>query len=122
MGLLVAVDEFGANQYIVLQTNLNRGKLLQRFDTDIALIDPQSITEGSATSDWTRTPGLNSATLNYSWKTDSLGSGLKVLADYLDSETPNTNELQSRYPDPQRDAVFRTAQPSNTPPDRKSGE
>src|SRR3546814_14520096 len=38
---LGAIYEFGANQSIGLQTNLNRGKLLQRFDTDIALIDPQ---------------------------------------------------------------------------------
>ncbi|MFC7523164.1 outer membrane beta-barrel protein [Parapedobacter sp. GCM10030251] len=111
---LGAIYEFRANQSIGLQTNLNRGKLLQRFDTDIALIDPQRVTEGSATSDWTRTPGLNSATLNYSWKTDSLGSGLKVLADYLGSENPNTNEFHSRYTDPERDAVFRNATPSTT--------
>src|SRR5690606_3091791 len=67
---LGAIYEFSVNQSVGLQTNLNRGKLLQRFDTDIALIDPQHVTEGLATSDWTRTPGLNSATLNYSWKTD----------------------------------------------------
>lgn len=111
---LGAIYEFSANQSIGLQTNLNRGKLLQRFDTDIALIDPQHVTEGSAISDWTRTPGLNSATLNYSWKTDSLGSGLKVIADYLHSENPNTNEFHSRYTDPQQDAAFRNATPSTT--------
>ena len=111
---LGAIYEFAANQSIGLQTNLNRGNLRQRFDTEIALIDPQSITEGSATSAWTRTPELNSATLNYSWKTDSLGSGLKVIADYLHSENPNTNEFHSRYTDPQRDAVFRNATPSTT--------
>src|SRR3546814_11016597 len=102
---LGAIYEFGANQSIGLQTNLNRGKLLQRFDTDIALIDPQSITEGSATSDWTRTPGLNSATLNYSWKTDSLGSGLQVLADYLASENPKTNNFHPHYTDQTRHHV-----------------
>lgn len=111
---LGAIYEFGANQSIGLQTNINRGELRQRFDTEIALIDPQRVTEGSATSAWIRTPGLNSATLNYGWKTDSIGSGLKVIADYLHSENPNTNEFHSHYTDPQRDDAFRNATPSTT--------
>ncbi|MGK6352055.1 outer membrane beta-barrel protein [Parapedobacter sp. DT-150] len=111
---LGAVYDFRANQSIGLQTNINKGWMLQYFDTDIALTDEQEVVGGLANSEWTRTPLFGSSTLNYSLKTDSLGSGLKFIADYMYSENPNTNLFRSQYDDPQQDATFRNATPSTT--------
>lgn len=111
---LAAVYDFNANQSIGLQTSFNSGRLIQHFGTDIELRDPEYVLEGKASSDWTRTPKFGSATLNYAWKTDNAGSGLKIIADYLHSENPNINVFRSAYSDPQRDEVFRNETPSTT--------
>ncbi|WP_257669786.1 outer membrane beta-barrel protein [Parapedobacter tibetensis] len=111
---LGAVYDFSANQSIGLQTNLNRGKLLQYFDTEIELTGQEQALDGLANSEWTRKPEFSSTTLNYSLKTDSLGSRLKFIADYVHSENPNINHFQSRYSDPQQDATFRNSTPSIT--------
>ncbi|MGV3762398.1 outer membrane beta-barrel protein [Parapedobacter sp.] len=109
-----AVYDIRPNHSIGLQALLNGGKYLQYFDTDITLTKRDQALTGSANSAWTRTPELVSSTLNYSWKTDSLGSAIKFIADYLHSENPNSNLFKSQYTDPQRDATFRNSTPSTT--------
>jgi catabolite regulation protein CreA len=98
------------SQSISLQTTGNVSKLEQSFDTDIGFNN----LSGYTTSGWLRKPALNASTFNYVWKIDSLGSMLKVIADYAYSEKTELNLLTGTYNDPAKNSVFRTNTPNTT--------
>jgi outer membrane receptor protein involved in Fe transport len=110
IGASYDIDE---NQSIGIQSIQTANKMNQYFDTDISFIGGQPLT-GSARSEWFRKPSLNGTTLNYSWKIDTLGSGLKVLADYVHSTRTELNNFISTYTVSQKNSFYRNNTPNTT--------
>jgi hypothetical protein len=110
---LGGVYDLSDKHSIGFQNISNIGRLHQFFDTDISLFGVQAVS-GSANSIWMRKPSQNSSTLNYAWKIDSLGSGLKLLGDYVYSKKSELNNFTSQYSDPQMNSAYRNGTPNVT--------
>ncbi len=108
-----AAYDIGKDQSIGIQSVQAENKMDQYFDTDISFTGTQSLS-GFAKSEWFRRPSLNGTTLNYSLKTDSLGSGLKVIADYLYSTRTELNNFISVYTQSQKNSNYRNNTPNKT--------
>lgn len=106
--------DLSRSQSIGIQTIGTSARLLQSFVTDIDYITMSDITSGISDSYWIRNPELNNSTLNYIWRTDSVGSSLKVIADYTASNKTETNNFSAVYSDPLKNAVYRTNTPNTT--------
>jgi len=106
--------DFSPRHSITLQTVGSAGALLQHFYSDIYYNTPGKLTTGYANTDWVRHPLVNSTTLNYGWKIDSIGSSLKMIADYTSSSKTESNTLVSAYSDTAKNAYSRTNTPSTT--------
>lgn len=105
--------DISKNQSIGIQSVQTENKMNQYFDTDISFRGVQPLT-GFARSEWFRKPSLNGTTLNYSLKTDSLGSGLKVIADYLHSTRTELNNFRSVYTLSEKNSHYRNNTPNRT--------
>lgn len=99
---------------VFLQAITTGSKLVQYFSSDLLYRLAAGNVTGAALSAWRRTPRQGSYTLNYNWKTDSLGSGLRIIMDHTYSLKSELNELQSDYSDNTRDRSYRTLTPSDT--------
>jgi len=108
------VYDFSASQSINIQTTGTANALLQHFYSDIDYTTAGKLTTGTAHTDWIRHPWFNSTTLIYTWKTDTIGSSLKLLADYTGSRKTESNTLVSLYDDTARNATTSTNTPSTT--------
>lgn len=106
--------DISKTQSIGIQTIGAFSKLVQSFDTGIDYTTGATVTSGLANSNWLRKPEVNSSTLNYSWKIDTLGSTLKVIADYTNSRKSETNHYSAVYNDPSQNSIYRTLTPNNT--------
>jgi hypothetical protein len=102
--------DFSKDQSISLQTIGSTSKLEQSFITDIRF----NAVTGLSNSRWLRRPTQNSSTFNYLWKTDSLGSSLKVIGDYAYAFKTELNEFNSAYSEPTRNSIFRVNTPTTT--------
>ena len=109
-----AAYDLAANQSLSIQTIQTSNKLNQYFDTGINFQDEAEPLTGAASSEWFRRPVLSSTTLNYSLKTDSLGSGLKIIGDYIYSKKTELNKFVSSYSIPQKNSDYRNNTPNNT--------
>lgn len=105
--------DLGANQSIGVQSIQTIGKLDQYFDTEIMFTGGQPLT-GAARSEWFRRPSLNGTTVNYSLKMDSLGSGLKIIGDYIYSTKTELNDFSSAYTVPEKNSTYRNNTPNKT--------
>lgn len=108
------VYDFHPRHSVFLQAITSGSKLVQYFSSDLLYRLAGRNVTGDALSAWRRTPRQGSYTLNYSWKTDSLGSGLRIIMDHTYSLKTELNELQSDYSDNTRDRSYRTLTPSDT--------
>ncbi|TXJ24715.1 MAG: TonB-dependent receptor [Chitinophagaceae bacterium] len=108
------VYDFSANHSINFQMIGVANKLIQSFHSGLEYTMPAEKVTGNAISDWRRKPWQASYTLNYGWKMDTMGSQLRIIADYTTSTKKEVNELNSTYSDPLRDQYYRTNTPSNT--------
>lgn len=99
---------------VFLQAITTGSKLVQYFSSDLLYRLSGGNVTGDALSAWRRKPRQGSYTLNYNWKTDSLGSGLRIIMDHTYSLKSELNELQSDYSDNARDRSYRTLTPSDT--------
>ncbi|MBN8861901.1 MAG: outer membrane beta-barrel protein [Sphingobacteriales bacterium] len=99
---------------VFLQAITTGSKLVQYFSSDLLYRLAAGNVTGAALSAWRRKPQQGSYTLNYNWKTDSLGSGLRVILDHTYSLKTELNELASDYSDNARDRSYRTLTPSDT--------
>lgn len=108
------VYDFSANHSINFQAIGVANKLIQSFHSGLDYTLPAEKITGNARSDWRRKPWQASYTLNYGWKMDTMGSVLRIIADYTTSTKKEVNELNSVYSDPTRDQFYRTNTPSNT--------
>lgn len=106
--------DFSKTQSLTLQTNGTGNTLLQHFYSDINYTQPNKLTTGNANTQWDRVPKLNSTTANYLWKTDTIGSSLKVIGDYTKSTKQESNTLASVYSDTTQNSTRRTNTPSST--------
>ncbi|RYF11294.1 MAG: hypothetical protein EOO42_21520, partial [Flavobacteriales bacterium] len=96
------------------ELNINTNAAMnQFFSTGIAFSGAQVFT-GHANSEWIRKPAQNNLTLNYSLKTDSLGSGLIFIADYVRSTKMELNNFASIYSLPAKNATYRNSTPNTT--------
>jgi hypothetical protein len=105
--------DIGKNQSIGLQTVQTATRLNQYFDTHINFLGSQPLT-GAAHSEWYRKPILNGTTVNYVWKTDSLGSTFKVIGDYVYSKRTELNNFSSVYTLSSKNSIFRNSTPNRT--------
>ena len=110
---IAAAYDLNANQSIGIQSVQTVNKMNQYFDTGISYIGNQPLT-GFARSEWFRKPLLNNTTLNYSLNTDSLGSGIKIIADYVHSTKAEVNDFSSSYTLPQKNSTYRNSTPNTT--------
>lgn len=108
------VYDFSANHSINFQVTGAANKLTQSFHSGLDYTLPGEKITGNAKSDWRRKPWQASYTLNYGWKMDTMGSVLRIIADYTTSTKKEVNELNSTYSDVSRDQSYRTITPSNT--------
>ncbi|WP_285057897.1 outer membrane beta-barrel family protein [Pedobacter ginsengisoli] len=109
----VAYD-LSKNQSLTLQTIETEGELNQYFDTEIDFTRSSRPLTGSARSEWFRKPYQGSTTLNYVLKLDSLGSGLKVIGDYVRNTKTELNDFYSRYTVSEKNSTFRNNTPNST--------
>ncbi|MDQ7948154.1 MAG: outer membrane beta-barrel family protein [Pedobacter sp.] len=105
--------DLGKNKSISFQSMQTANRMNQYFNTYVNFLGTQPLT-GAAHSEWYRKPQLNSHTLNYVWKIDSLGSGLKVLADYVYSTRTELNNFSSVYSLASKSTTFRNNTPNTT--------
>ncbi len=110
---LAAGYDLGKNQSIGVQSIATANKMDQYFDTYITFLGAQPLT-GDARSEWFRKPSLSGTTLNYILKTDSLGSSLKVIADYVYSTRTETNYFKSVYTYAPKNSIYRNNTPNTT--------
>lgn len=89
-------------------------RLVNRFESGLEYnLSTEKVT-GNALSGWRRKPWQGSYTLNYGWKMDTIGSVLRLIADYTTSSKWEINELMSVYSDTLRNRHYRTITPSTT--------
>lgn len=89
-------------------------RLINRFESGLDYSLQAGNVTGTAYSDWRRKPWQGSYTLNYGWKMDSMGSLLRVIADYTTNSKRETNEVLSVYSDTTRNRYYHTLTPSTT--------
>lgn len=115
MGYRVGVVyDLAQNQSIGIQTIQTANKLNQFFDTSIDFSSPDNPLTGFAKSEWFRRPEMSGTTLNYALKMDSLGSGLKIIGDYVNSTKTETNNFKSVYTEEQQNSTYRNNTPNTT--------
>jgi len=99
---------------LFVQTIHTANEMDQSFHSAITYRQHSSLVAGNTVSDWLRHPGQESYTLNYRWKTDSMGSAVKMIFDHTGSKKTENNEVNSEYTDPLFNRTYRTSTPSNT--------
>lgn len=108
------VYDFSPAQSLSLQHNGNLNSLLQHFYSDLDYNRPSGPVTGEANTDWVRRPRFTSTTLSYAWNIDTLGSSLKMIADYSHAGKTESNTLNSIYSDSAMSHGLRTNTPSTT--------
>lgn len=107
--------DLSENQVIGLQGIHTGSNLLQYFRTKVVVDKPgQDLIMGNASSDWTRKPEMNGATLNYLFRLDSIGSMMKVIGDYVHSAKTELNDFTSVYNEEVMDSRYRNNTPNST--------
>lgn len=89
-------------------------RLINRFESGLDYDLAAGKVTGNANSGWWRKPLQGSYTLNYGWKMDTMGSVLRLIADYTTNSKSELNELLSEYSDTARNQYFHTLTPSTT--------
>ena len=108
------VYDLSPKHTVNIQHNGNNSQLLQRFNSALTYQRPIDTVTGTANTDWIRRPRFSSTTFSYAWTIDTIGSSLKVIADYASAGKEESNTLISRYSDPSMSNGFRTLTPSTT--------
>jgi len=109
-----ATVDLGKGGVVGIQNMGGVSELNQVFVTSTNYNAQDKITEGTANSRRRKTSSLNSTTMNYSLKTDTAGSTLKLIGDYTRSNVSDVNEFTSIFNDPTQNTTFTNRTPSNT--------
>lgn len=108
-----AVYDISNSQAISLQSSFSKVDWKQQFKNDEIYKDDQ-LTYGTATSIRQRLLNFSSATLNYSYRPDTLGSILKVIADFSSNARNDNSEYDKINENPDKQRLWRTHIPVNT--------
>lgn len=108
------IYDFSARHSLNIQVMGMDSRLVNRFESGLEYNLPPEKVTGNALSGWRRKPWQGSYTLNYGWKMDTVGSVLRLIADYTTSSKWEINELMSVYSDTLRNRHYRTITPSTT--------
>lgn len=112
---MALVYDLSAKQSLSVMHNASYSRLQQYFYSDVVQTGAGKDTlTGRATADWLRRPRLQSTNAVYTWKTDTMGSLLKLMADYTRSSKEEYNELASVYSDTTANRHSVTHTPGNT--------
>jgi iron complex outermembrane receptor protein len=96
LGLLYDISK---TQAFTIQSILNATQMYNNFYSDISYQRPADSTSGINATDWKRKPIQVSINAMYTWKTDTLGSVLKLIADYTSSSRKEVNVFTARSKD-----------------------
>jgi iron complex outermembrane recepter protein len=91
--------DISKNQVFTIQSIVNASQMYNKFFSDISYQRPVDSTSGTNTTDWKRKPVQVSTNTMYIIKTDTLGSSLKVIADYTSSSRKEINIFTARSKD-----------------------
>ena len=108
------VYDFSARHSLNIQAIGMGSRLINRFESGLVYDLAAGKVTGNAHSGWRRKPWQGSYTLNYGWKMDTMGSVLRLIADYTTSSKSEINELLSVYSDTARNQYYHTLTPSTT--------
>lgn len=108
------VYDFSARHSLNIQVMGMGSRLINHFESGLDYDLPAGKVTGNAHSGWRRKPWQGSYTLNYGWKMDTMGSVLRLIADYTTSSKSEINELLSVYSDTARNQYYHTLTPSTT--------
>ncbi|MBL7787085.1 MAG: TonB-dependent receptor [Chitinophagales bacterium] len=101
-------------QSIGIQTMGNFTNGYNDFNTDVTYNMTNEAITGVANSKNNGKKYHSATTFNYLLNTDTLGSLLKVIADYTKAESDNANNFQANYSNAIADSVYRNTNPSGT--------
>jgi outer membrane receptor protein involved in Fe transport len=93
------VYDISKRQAFTIQSIVNATQMYNNFYSDISYQRPTDSTWGINTTDWIRKPIQISTNAMYTFKTDTLGSVLKVIADYTSSRREEVNVFVARSKD-----------------------
>lgn len=93
------VYDISKNQAFTIQSTISASQMFNGFYSDINYQRPADSTAGTNTTDWTRKPFQISTNAMYTIKTDTLGSVLKLIADYTSSSRKEVNIFKARSKD-----------------------
>ena len=79
------VYDISKTQAFTIQSIVNATQMYNKFYSDISYQRPADSTSGTNITDWKRKPVQVSTNAMYTFKTDTLGSVLKLIADYTSS-------------------------------------
>ncbi|MFT3949448.1 MAG: outer membrane beta-barrel family protein [Agriterribacter sp.] len=108
-----SVYDISKSQAISLQSSFSKIDWRQQFKGDEIYKDDQ-LTYGKATAIRQRLVNFTSVTLNYSYRPDTLGSILKVIADFSNNARNDNSEYNKINEDPDKQRLWRTHIPVNT--------
>lgn len=108
-GKIGAVCELSANHSIGAQFDYWRNDANEPNATYTDFRTAEGLTRTTSTYDRNRLYDNYAATFNYIWKIDTLGSKLKMLADYTHRQSDDRNDNRSRIESPQTtvDSLYR---------------
>jgi hypothetical protein len=108
------VYDFSAHHSLNIQAIGMDSRLINHFESGLYYNLSAGKVTGNAYSGWRRKPWQGSYTINYGWKMDTMGSVLRLIADYTTSSKSEINELSSVYSDTVRNQYYHTLTPSTT--------
>ncbi len=108
------VYDLHANHSIGLQSVSTFNDQIQSFITDGYLEKTAQTVASTSYSSKSRNVHFNSITLNYSWKMDSMGSALKMIADYSSNAKKESNYFSTVYVDPLQNITYKNNAPNST--------
>jgi outer membrane receptor protein involved in Fe transport len=96
LGLVYDISD---RQAFTIQSIVNASQMYNNFYSDLSFQRPAGSTTGTNISDWVRKPVQVSTNGMYTFKTDTLGSVLKIIADYTSSSRKEVNIFTARSMD-----------------------
>lgn len=93
------VYDISNRQSFTIQSIVSATQMYNNFYSDVSYQRSTGSTTGTNTTDWKRKPVQVSTNAMYAFKTDTLGSVLKVIADYTSSSRKDINVFAARSVD-----------------------
>jgi iron complex outermembrane receptor protein len=108
------VYDISKKQSFTIQSIVNASQMFNNFYSDIIYQRPTDSTSGTNTTTWKRKPVQASTNAMYSLKTDTLGSVLKLIADYTSGSRKDVNVFAARSKDNSLDEDVINETPNKT--------